>query len=303
MTLQQLRYFVWVSRTGSIRKAARALHVSEPTLSQQLKVLQRELGGRLFERVGGRLQMTELGRRVFEPAKTMLEQEATIRQRTRSKETVLRIGAIPAAIRLLLPQALRFFQHHCPTVTVVIREDGSASVVEAIRDGNLDFGIIATNDVTLPDEGLQRCLLLVSRLVLCEPRSVPRAVRETLPLILLPRGYLLHDALEEYSRYLGCRVIIQAASTESALRFVASGIGFAILPEHMVSGDTAINTRTSPLPLGPGQLGMWRWELVWPERELSVHDRRWIESVRSASSSLATCEATHVPVSLGVNHA
>lgn len=294
MTLQQLRYFVSVARIGSIRGAARSLFISEPTLSQQLKVLQREVGGQLFVRADRHLEMTELGQSIFEPATAMLEQERAIRHRAEraGMYPALRIGAIPAAIRLLLPRTLRLFQRRCPGARVTVHEEGTAAIIEDIRSRDVDYGIVASGDTVPLGCDVQRRLLLVSRLVLCESLSGGRS-GDKVPLIMLPKGYALHHALEEYARSLGCKVLVHAASAESALRFVASGVGWAILPHHMVAADHGVSIRTRPLPPGPGLPSGWKWELVWRDRELASQDHAWIKSVQSASAALPSCEAGH----------
>jgi len=94
----------------------------------------------------------------------------------------------------------------------------------------------------------------------------------------------------------------RAQSAESTPRIGGSGIGFAVLPEHMVSGDKVLDTRTSPLPAGRGRPSAWRWELVWPKHELTAHGRHWGESVRSASAAPIACPTTRITVSGRAGH-
>lgn len=287
MTLQQLRYFLCVVRTGSIRKAAKTLYVTEPTLSQQLKVLERELGSSLFERVHGHLELTELGRRIQESCEAILAHEAAIRRDAEELKghEVLRVGAIPAAIRLLLADALTLFQSRWPGAHITLREEGTIAILEALGAGALDFGIVATSDAFPLPQHHQRQVLLESQLVLCEPASSPRHAQGLLPLITLPKDYLLHDLLIEYAARLGNRVVIHSASAESALRFVASGLGIAVLPQYMTTPEKPDGVRVSELHWGPELPRQWRWELVWPtDRRLLRLDRAWIESMIVASS-------------------
>jgi DNA-binding transcriptional LysR family regulator len=290
MTLQQLRYFRCVVRTGSIRKAATTLYVTEPTLSQQLKVLERELGSPLFERVHGHLELTELGRRIQASCEAMLAHEAAIRRHAEELKghEVLRVGAIPAVIRLLLADALTLFQSRWPGAHITLREEGTLAILEALGAGALDFGIVATSDAFPLPQHHQRQVLLESQLVLCEPASAPRHAQGLLPLITLPKDYLLHDLLIDYAARRGNRVVIHSASAESALRFVASGLGIAVLPEYMTTREKPDGVRVSELRWGRELPTLWRWELVWPtDRRLLRLDRAWIDSMIAASSRVS----------------
>src|SRR5215472_707040 len=159
MELHQLRYFVAVAQAGNFSRAAERCHVSQPSLSQQILKLERQLGQPLFNRLGRRAVLTDAGRLLLDRAMSVL---ATVDDAERrllgtagddpTQAGRLAIGAIPTVAPYLWPRALRAFIKRCPRVELLVREDVTRELVSAVVEGELDMAIIAA--ASPPDEHL-----------------------------------------------------------------------------------------------------------------------------------------------------
>src|SRR5271157_1642525 len=118
MELHQLRYFCAVADTGSFSRGAEQCHVSQPTLSQQIRKLEEELGARLFDRLGRSVRLTEPGKTFLPRARAVLrELEAARGDVAEHKEAgggSLRLGVIPTVAPYLLPTQLCSFARKFP---------------------------------------------------------------------------------------------------------------------------------------------------------------------------------------------
>jgi LysR family hydrogen peroxide-inducible transcriptional activator len=167
MELHQLRYAVAIGETGNFTKAARRSSVSQPSLSQQIIKLEKELGHKLFHRLGHKAVPTEAGLVFLERAKRiLLEVENTTKELGDSPSLGRRItiGAIPTLAPYLLPDLIARSRRRHPNLQVNVREDFKTHLVQAVLDGELDLAVVAmpVRDPRLNVEPLmQEPLLLV----------------------------------------------------------------------------------------------------------------------------------------------
>jgi DNA-binding transcriptional LysR family regulator len=251
MRLEQMRYLDAIVRLRSFRKAAEELDLAEPSLSQQIRKLESELGGQLVERRRQAVKLTDFGAAIMPHALALLSDEARIRQEADDYHGLrrghLRFGTVNAGSNTLLPLVLPLFSGRYPGIEVRVTETGSLDITERIVAGELDLGLIArAPDVASLPEGLTAEDLLSSTLVICVPaghrlsrrRSVSTAELAREPLIIFRQGYLLHEVLRTM---LGDRignVVYYTDNTESAKRMVALGVGVTLLPELSVVDDS-----------------------------------------------------------------
>src|ERR1700677_1821920 len=110
MELHQLRYFCAIADTGSFSRAAQQTHVSQPSLSQQIGKLEDELGTRLFDRLGGSVRLTELGKSFLPRARAVLRDLESARSDIVEKKTsitgLISVGVIPTIAPYFLPAIL-----------------------------------------------------------------------------------------------------------------------------------------------------------------------------------------------------
>src|SRR5215213_9644884 len=192
MTLQQLRYFLAAADHGSFSAAAAELLMAQPSLSDQIRRLEAELGVALFARAGRRLTLTEAGRmlrphaeRTLAAAEDAIESVKEVRTLTGGTAS---FGTFGSAHHYLLGGLVQDFRARYPNVRVRVVGQNSAEVADAVRDGHLEAGL-----VVLPIDGrgldvrpaMQEEMLYVS--------AEPRRTREPVTIeVLAERPLILY---------------------------------------------------------------------------------------------------------------
>src|SRR5881396_3886758 len=256
MEIHQLRYFVAVADEGSFSRAAAKVRVAQPSLSQQIRKLEAELGQPLFDRLPRSVVLTEAGRCLLEYARQIL---ASIGDAQRCVDELkgkiagdVAVGAIPTIAPYVLPELVVTFQNHYPDVTLHIVEDATERIVRRIETGELDVALASTcqKSPTLRIEhlGNEPLLALV-------PEGHPLA-KQTLVSFddLKSQRFLL--LLE--SRRLLPEVALAGSQLSTIANMVAAGIGLSIVPQMMVKHHATPGCVS--LPFAPPV----------PERELNV---------------------------------
>src|SRR3712207_4286782 len=155
MTLQQLEYFLTAVEHGSFSAAAEALHLAQPSLSEQIRRLEAELGSPLFSRGGRGLELTEAGRRLRPHAERVLaeaeEARASVREISELVGGTLSFGTFGNAPYHLLADLVQGFKTRHPAVRIRLTGLNSSSVADAVRDGRLEAGLII---LPVDDRGL-----------------------------------------------------------------------------------------------------------------------------------------------------
>lgn len=150
MTFAQLRYLVALDEHRHFGEAATACHVSQPTLSMQLRKLEDELGVQLFDRSHQPVVPTAVGERFLEQARKVLagrDHLQTIAAEAQDRVTgTLRLGMLPTLSPYLLPLVLPALEEAYPEVTLALREWPTAEVLDALRTDRLDAALIATDE-------------------------------------------------------------------------------------------------------------------------------------------------------------
>src|SRR5436190_10818822 len=148
MEIHQLRYFVAVAEEGSFSRAAARVRVAQPSLSQQIRKLEAEVGQPLFDRLPRSVVLTEAGRCLIEYARQIL---ASIGDARRCVDELkgkiaghVAVGAIPTIAPYLLPELVVIFQKHYPEVTLHVIEDVTAVVTRRVETGELDCAVAST---------------------------------------------------------------------------------------------------------------------------------------------------------------
>ncbi|MFG2823941.1 LysR family transcriptional regulator [Kitasatospora sp. NPDC048365] len=241
MQLQQLRYFLAVADARHFTRAAELTHVSQPSLSQQIRQLERELGAELFHRARAGAELTDAGEALLPLARRIIADTESARLAV--QETVqlrrgrVRFGATPSLCVSLVPDVLRAFRARHPEVDLVLREDGSRDLVRSLEAGELDLALVITpRDADAP-AGLQVTPVLHEELVLVSAEPLPRRrariedLRER-PLVMFREGYDLREATLAACRAAGFepRYAVEGGEMDAVLASVRAGIGPAVLP-------------------------------------------------------------------------
>jgi len=147
MELRHLRYFVAVAEMENVSRAALKLHVSQPTLSTQIRDLEDELGFTLFERTGKSVRLTDAGFLFLKEARAVLERtnEAVRNSRAfaQAGETELHVGYAPTPSGHILSATIRAFQKAMPNVHVKLHDWSNEEIAVGLRDGRLSVALIA----------------------------------------------------------------------------------------------------------------------------------------------------------------
>ncbi len=243
MELQQLRYFCAIADTGSFSRAAQQTHVSQPSLSQQIRKLEDELGARLFDRLGRKVQLTELGRAFLPRARAVLRDLEAARsdvvERKTSISGPISVGVIPTIAPYFLPPILATFSRKYPEARVTVAEEITPLLLERLRAGTMDVAIVAL-PLQVRGHEFQACPLLVEKLYAVLPKQHALAKRRAIsleelrddPFLLLRDGHCFREtAVAACKRArLNPKIIFESGQFSSILSMVSAGLGVSIVP-------------------------------------------------------------------------
>ncbi len=244
MDVRQLQYFLAVVDHGSVHRAAKELFVAQPSISQALRALERDLGAELFHRTGRRLVLTPAGELLIDPARDVLRGLRLARDTVAAVDGLRRgrllIAAMPSQAVSPLAGLIGRFAARYPEVEVVVRAAATPpEVLDAVRVGAVELGVLGAAEQPAPP-GMVVTPLATQRFVLVAARAedLP-AVREPVApsalagcrLIVGQPGTVMRRAADEIVRAAGCRVAVEVEHREAVLPLVLEGVGVAVLSE------------------------------------------------------------------------
>ncbi len=250
MNLRDLKYLVALADTGHFGRAAQKSHVSQPTLSAQIKKLEEQLGVSLLERRPRNVALTEVGTRVVARARRILQEADDIAELARESRDplagALKVAFIPTLGPYLLPLVTPRIRKQLPKLQLLLYEYQTGALLERLRAGEIDLGVLALGvDVS----GLEVLPLHEEAFTLAVPaghrlakKSAVRAedlAGET--LLLLEDGHCLREqALDVCSRIdVHEAEDFRATSLETLRQMVVAGLGVTLLPELATQGPFA----------------------------------------------------------------
>jgi len=259
MRIEQLEYIAAVARLGSFRKAAEAVHVSQPALSESVRALERELKVDLLER--GRLgaRVSESGRDLLPHLQAVLDAVDRLRdaasEHHQSRRMVRLATVNTATVPLVVPAIRRFRETHGSTQVEVVG-GVHADIQRALLEGSCDLGLVNyLEGDDLPPE-LETTVLISGRPVVCmRPDSALAAGQavgvddlRAASLIVMRSGYLMHRYLHRLLRSDVPGLSYSTDGAEMGKLMVSEGLGVTVLPDFSVIGD----------PLEKGGVITWR---------------------------------------------
>jgi LysR family transcriptional regulator, transcription activator of glutamate synthase operon len=274
MELRHLRYFEAVARHSHVTRAAAELHIAQPALSKQISQLEQELGVALFDRVGRNVRLTEAGEALLPHARAVMAQveaaRAEMAERIGLRRGRATVGTPPTVGTQLLPRVLAAFNRRYPGIELRLHEAGVQTLLDLLETGLTDVAV-----VTLPveDEHLTVMPLFSEEMVVAVWRDHPLAGCETIrftelaeaPWVLSPENYELREATLSACLRAGFtpRVILDGGETDTLLRFVAAGIGIALVPRLAMQGlNDLVPLRVSDQQLQRSLGLVWRGDRV-----------------------------------------
>lgn len=247
MTLTELRYIIAVAREHHFGRAAKACHVSQPTLSVAIKKLEDELGVVIFERGSNEVMISPIGKRIVQHAQQTLESANTIKlvaQHGKNQlASPLRIGAIYTIGPYLFPELIPLLRKAAPEMPLVVEENYTSVLTEKLKNGELDIIVIA---LPFEEQGIVTQSLYEEPFVVLLPASHPLTSRKTISsklledenVLLLGQGHCFRDHVLE-----ACPACIpkpglegdlahtvEGSSLETIRHMVVSGLGVTVLP-------------------------------------------------------------------------
>ncbi|MGM1053882.1 MAG: LysR family transcriptional regulator [Pseudomonadota bacterium] len=245
MEFRQLSYFVAVVETGSISAASRRVHIAQPALTRQIRLLEEDLDVRLFQRHARGVQPTVAGRALYEEAIQLLDTRTRIRARLSAlgKGLVGRVSLGVTVTHLWMPEVaalLRRYRDRYPQVGFEVFPLLSGPQLERLREGSLDVGILYLDSAEQP--GLATRPLQQDHLMLAVPEasrwatSPPRRLAELADADFV-WGFrsispVYYDRVMAHFERLqfAPRVVQYGADNITILSMVAAGLGVAIVP-------------------------------------------------------------------------
>jgi LysR family hca operon transcriptional activator len=244
--LRHLRYFVAVADELNFTRAATRLHTSQPSLSQQIRQLESEVGVALLDRSRHHVALTDAGRAFLRETKDILgriEHAGRLaKQAAGGRAGDLSVGTFPAADVRILPPLRPLVATHLPHLRLILHSKYAVEPMTGLRTGALDVAFMRG---PLDVEGLevielgreQIVVVLPAHHALARRKRIPVHLLHDLPCITMERALapVLHDAIA--SLYRQARIRMQAVSSADNvlghLQLVQEGFGFALLPDSV----------------------------------------------------------------------
>lgn len=246
MELRQIRYFQCVARELSFTKAARILHIAQPPLSRQIKMLEEELGVAVFERLGRGIVLTDAGRYFLDQTEKMtqrLQETINATRRIGKNDRIwFGVGFVPSTLYGHMPALIRQLRQLNTQVEIGLVEMTTLQQFEALKSGRIDIGV---GRILLNDEEIERLVLTDEPLVVALPITHRLANKALVrladimeePLILYPAKPRpsFADHVLNLCRQKGYspQVIQEVNELQTAIGLVTATIGIAIVPESV----------------------------------------------------------------------
>jgi LysR family transcriptional regulator, cyn operon transcriptional activator len=286
MDLRHLRAFVTIVDAGGFARAGTRLHLSQPALSRQIRAFEVELGVRLFDRIGRRVQLTAEGQDFLRRARELLTGADSFGERARAlkggKTGVLRVGATPQAMETLLAAFLPRYRRGHPEVDVHLVEDGGIRLATRLEHGDVHLALTASTDAPF-----RRRLLAPLYVLAVLPRSFRLGRRATLeiaeladsPLLLTRRDFASREWFDAACQlaHLRPRVLLESGAPSTPVALARVGYGIAVVPSYVRIPRNGV--RAVPLVQRGVPIGRWL-SLAWdPRRFLAPYAEDFVEEL------------------------
>jgi LysR family hydrogen peroxide-inducible transcriptional activator len=241
MEIHQLRYFCAVVRAGSFTRAAEQLGITQPSLSQQIRVLEKKVGNPLFERLGRSIRLTAYGEALSHRALNILQQvaeaQSSLANMQKGVRGKLRLGVIPTIMPYLIAPRIGEFLSRFPEVELQFTEDTTPRLIEQLQSGDLDLAVsglpVRNPDIICSELSREPLFLAVA-----EDHPIAREISIDLQelrnerFLLLKEGHCLReDVLMTCLRArAGLRSVFETDQLASIFQLVRSGFGLTVVP-------------------------------------------------------------------------
>lgn len=261
MELRHLRYFITVAEELNFSKAALKLYTAQPSLSQQIKDLEEDVGVKLLHRTKRKVELTEEGAVFLEQARLTLAQAdkavAMARQVSQAKQQMLRIGFVPVAEMKIFPYVLPNLRVQNLDLKIELLSMNNNDQMKAIKKGELDITFTRHN---FNSDEIESQFVLREPLIFILPKDHPLAKYERIPVkalngidFIIPaaeQSQNLHDMILNFAKTNGIEfnIVQKADNILFNINSIGMGLGCTILPGY-IAPLTMNNTIIRPLDI------------------------------------------------------
>lgn len=241
MNFHRLRYFVTVARVGNFGRAAQELNMSQPALSRQIQILETEVGSMLFSRENKVIHLTSSGALLLSRSAALLDDVDRLKMDIAALDRLasehMTVGTIHSVIDGWLADAVSEARDEVPGSTVALREFTSAEIIDRVRRGYLDVGIVGAApsgpDITIAARFREGYLAVIHRdhrLVGTREVSLVDLAGES--FVQFRRGYRIRDTIDIALQDAGVpiEVLCEVESVAAIQTFVTTGRHISLLP-------------------------------------------------------------------------
>jgi DNA-binding transcriptional LysR family regulator len=290
MEIHQLRYFIAVAEYKHFTKAAEALHIAQPSVSQQIQKLEAELGSPLLHRMKRGVTLTEAGQTFLPWARRIVGDLATARAEVAELASLQRgslaIGATPSLATRFLPAVVATFNQTYPGINFRLREAGSQPLVASLLAGEIDLALLI---LPVRNPSIETELLFEEPVHVGVPRTHHLAERSSVSIselrgerfVLFREDYDLREMTLNACHEAGFepRAVLDGGEMDSVLHFVHAGLGIALLPSIVFDERGPVG-----IPLLAPRITRAIGLAHRHDRVLSASARAFVQEVRDASA-------------------
>jgi len=248
MEIHQLEYFIAIIETGGFSKAAERCSVAQPSLSQQIKKLEIEIGHLLFDRLGRRVVLTNAGEMLMPKARTILDEIQAIKVDIPSNieegQGSLAVGFIPTISPFVLPSVIHRFSQEFPQASLEVHEDLTEDIVRKLVSAELDVGITSLpikNKIIQTEELLTETLLVASssKYDIASRASIQVKELNDFPFIALNEVHCLGEQVQSfcYKQEVDLHIVCHTSQLSTVHKCVAMGLGISLVPQALAIND------------------------------------------------------------------
>ncbi len=286
LRIDWLRSFLAVIETGGFTRAARSLRLSQPAVSTHVRELEKSLGSRLFEHVGGRVRVTRAGEAAAREARRLLEDvrelHRTVSESEAGVEGLVKIGASTTPGNYLLPVLLSRFEHKYPRARAVLSIGNSGRIMDLLRLNEVDLGVIGMEP---EGEEFTSARFVEDEIVFFASPDHPLARRRKVALSDLVSQRLLLREQESatrklvegwFSRRRTPPDVVELGSPETVKRVAAAGMGIGVLSKYAIEWEVRLG-QLAQLPVADFSLTRWLYVVHHRRKHLSRGIRALLE--------------------------
>jgi DNA-binding transcriptional LysR family regulator len=252
MEFRQLLYTIQIAAEKNFSRAAEKLHIAQPSLSQQLSKLEKELGVLLFKRSTNSVELTYAGSVFVDKAQQIVDMADQLRREMEDiadmRKGRLVVGSLPMTGSHILPHVLPVFREAYPNIEIVLIEESTKRLEQLTASGGTDVSLLSLPliepslaYIPILEEGI--CLAVPPDHPLSEPEYkdavIPVSMLRDEPFVLLKKGQgfraIAHDLCQ--SAGFDPRVVFESGNIETVQSLVAAGMGIAFLPKMVTRHD------------------------------------------------------------------